>query len=113
MTDVPSVAWSCHVPEVLLYFTNALSSFCNPIPVNCAQTIDLKPVALLPSDNIPHIPNTERREQLNTYGEADVTLSLSTITIGASPVSDGVAVDGGATGTVYVNEVVLRTCATT
>ena len=75
--------------------------------------MDLNPVALLPSDNIPHIPNTERREQLNTYGDADVTLSLSTITTGASPVSDGVAVDGGGTGTVYVNEVALRTCATT
>ena len=42
-----------------------------------------------------------------------MTLSLSTITIGARPVSDGVAVDVGATGTVYVNEVALRTCATT
>ena len=47
------------------------------------------------------------------YGDADVTLSLSTITIGASPVSDGVAVDVGATGTVNVNEVELNTCATT
>ena len=75
--------------------------------------MDLNPVALLPSMCIPQRPNTERRETLNMYGDADVTLSLSTITIGASPVSDGVAVDAGATGTVYVNDVVLRTCATT
>ena len=42
-----------------------------------------------------------------------MTLSLSTITTGARPVSEGVAVDGGATGTVYVKDVELRTCATT
>tara|TARA_Y100001954_G_C15703757_1_gene549198 strand:+ start:940 stop:1128 length:189 start_codon:yes stop_codon:yes gene_type:complete len=62
--------------------------------------MDLNPVALLPSACKPHIPNTDRNEQLKIAGDEEVTLSLSTTTIGARPVSEGVAVEAGATGTV-------------
>ena len=65
---------------VLSYFTNALSSFCSETAVNCAVTIDLKPVAFEPSACIPCIPYTERIEQLKIYGEAPVTVSVSTNT---------------------------------
>ena len=40
----------------------------------------MKPVALDPSACIPCIPYTDLREQLKTYGEAPVTVSVSTRT---------------------------------
>ena len=43
--------------------------------MNCATTIDLNPVALLPSATNPHIPKTERRDMLKMYGDAEVTVS--------------------------------------
>ena len=45
------------------------------MPVNCATTIDLKPVAFAPSAFNPHIPNSERRDKLKIYGEAPATVS--------------------------------------
>ena len=42
--------------------------------------MDLNPSALLPSACIPHIPKTERSEILKIYGEADVTVSVSSVT---------------------------------
>ena len=65
---------------MLSYFTNALSSFCSDTAVNCATTIDLKPSAFFPSACIPCIPNTERNEVLKIYGDAPVTVSVSTKT---------------------------------
>ena len=50
--------------EVGLYFTNARSSFWSDIPVNCATTILLNPVAFAPSARTPFIPNTERNDTL-------------------------------------------------
>ena len=35
----------------------------------------------MPSAHIPHKPNTERKEQLKMYGEAELTVSLSTETV--------------------------------
>ena len=52
-----------------------MSSFCSEIPVNCATTIDLKPVDFAPSAFNPHIPNSERKDKLNMYGEAPATVS--------------------------------------
>ena len=72
--------------------TNALSSFCNPIPVNWATTILRKPVALLPSASIPHIPNTDLREILKIYGDADVTVSEDSAKV--DPVTVGNALVG-------------------
>ena len=48
--------------------------------MNCAVTIDLKPVAFAPSACKPCIPYTERIEQLKIYGDAPVTVSVSTNT---------------------------------
>ena len=60
LVRVDPVTFEVEIPSyallVLLYFTNALSSFCNETPVNWATTIDLKPDALLPSAFIPHNP---------------------------------------------------------
>ena len=52
----PDTLPSSYAPVVALYFKNALLSFCNPIPVYWERTIDLNPVALLPSASKPHIP---------------------------------------------------------
>ena len=41
--------------------------------------MDLNPVALLPSPNIPFIPNTDLSVHEKTYGEAEDTLSDSTV----------------------------------
>ena len=60
---------------------NALSSFCRDTPVYCATTIDLNPVDLDPSHNIPQIPNTDLIEQLKTYGDAESTVSISAINV--------------------------------
>ena len=49
--------------------------------------MDLNPSALLPSANIPHIPNTERIEILKMYGDADVTVSTARLTF--DPLTDG------------------------
>ena len=65
---------------VLLYLTKARSSFWSETAVNCATTIDLKPVAFLPSACIPCIPNTDLKEVLKIYGDAPVTVSVSTNT---------------------------------
>ena len=48
--------------------------------MNCATTIDLNPSAFLPSACIPCIPNTDLNDILKMYGEAPVTVSVSTNT---------------------------------
>ena len=83
------VLLSSYAPVVELYFTNALSSFCNPTAVNWATTIDLNPDALDPSATSPHIPNTERNETLKIYGDADVTVSDWSDNV--APVTEGSA----------------------
>jgi len=45
------------------------------MPVNCATTMDLNPVAVAPSASIPHMPYTDLREILKIYGDAEVTVS--------------------------------------
>ena len=65
--------------------------------------MDLNPVAFEPSMFIPFIPYTERIEQLNTYGDAPCTVSVSTVTV-AAEVLPGIRVSGGF-GNVYVNTV--------
>ena len=40
--------------------------------------MDLNPVALSPSACIPHIPNADLSEMLKIYGDAPLTLSIST-----------------------------------
>ena len=72
--------------------------------------MDLNPVALLPSACIPHIPKTDLREMLKIYGEADVTVSTTTLTLALAGFSNAVA---GALDTLYVNSVVLVTPAHT
>ena len=57
----------------------ALSSFWREMPVNCAVSMDLNPVALLPSACRPLTPKTDLSEQENTYGDADDVLSDSTM----------------------------------
>ena len=47
--------------------------------MNCATTIERKPVALLPSACIPFIPNTDLNDMLKIYGDAPFTVSVSTI----------------------------------
>ena len=54
--------------------------------MNWATTIDLNPVALLPSACIPHMPKVERREMLKMYGDAPVTLSASMTTFSPPPI---------------------------
>ena len=39
--------------------------------------MDLNPLAFEPSAYIPHIPNTDLNEMLKMYGDADVTVSVS------------------------------------
>ena len=68
-----------------LYFTKARSSFCRDTAVNCATTIERKPDAFAPSACIPFIPHTERRDTLNTYGEAPETVSVSIMTAAVGP----------------------------
>ena len=67
-------------------------SFCRPIPVNCATTIDLNPVALLPSASIPHIPKTDLKEMLKIYGDAEVTVSDESANV--APVGAGSGIVG-------------------
>ena len=86
----------------LLYFTNARSSFCRDIAVNCATTIERNPDALAPSASIPFIPQTERREILKIYGDAPPTVSVSTVAVAS--LNCGVAFKfGGNDGSKYVN----------
>ena len=47
--------------------------------------MDLNPDALLPSACIPHIPKTDLREMLKIYGEAPLTVSTTTFSVGAVP----------------------------
>jgi hypothetical protein len=56
-------------------------------------------VALDPSAHIPHKPNTERKEQLKIYGEAELTVSLSTETVAISNV------DGAGNTSLGISEV--------
>ena len=70
------------------------------MPVNWATSIDLNPVALSPSQFKPHIPYTDLTVQLNTYGEDEVTVSLSIATVGVNPLRLGVAVVVGVVATV-------------
>jgi len=51
--------------------------------------MDLKPSALFPSAHIPHRPYTDLREQLKTYGDAEVTVSLSSTTVAEEKSSEG------------------------
>jgi len=57
--------------------------------------MDLNPSALLPSACRPHIPYTERSEQLKMYGDAEVTESTTIFSVGAPATIDGSAFDGG------------------
>ena len=77
--------------------------------MNCATTIDLKPVAFAPSAKRPFIPKTDLIEQLKIYGDADVTVSLSIFTVGDNPERFGVEVVDGVVGSVYVKDVSLKT----
>ena len=52
--------------------------------MNWAVTIDLNPVALLPSACIPFIPKTDLNEQLKIYGDAELTVSEPTVTVAVS-----------------------------
>ena len=54
--------------------------------------MDLNPVALFPSANIPHIPKTDLREILKIYGEAEVTVSVDKVRV--DPVAVGSATAG-------------------
>ena len=56
--------------------------------MNCARTMERKPSAFAPSAVRPFIPHTERSEQLNTYGDAPLTVSVSIVTV---PDPDGSA----------------------
>jgi hypothetical protein len=60
--------------------------------VNWAITIDLNPVALSPSAWTPHIPNTDLRDTLKIYGDADVTVSDESDNF--APVDDGLETAG-------------------
>ena len=106
----PGTVLSSYTPVVELYFINALSSFCKPIPVNWATTIDLNPVALDPSAWRPFIPNTDLNEQLKIYGEDDVTVSDWSVI--DDPVTEGNA-SRGEFWTSYLNWVVLTFSETT
>ena len=55
--------------------------------------MDLNPSALLPSACRPHMPYTERSEQLKMYGEPEVTVSIWRETV--PPMADGVGFEGG------------------
>ena len=106
----PETVLSSYTPVVGLYFTNALSSLFNPIPVNWATTIDLNPVALDPSAWRPFIPNTDLNEQLKIYGDADVTVSDWRVIV--EPVTEGNA-SRGEFWTSYLNWVLFTFSATT
>ena len=100
---------------VLSYLTNALSSFCRDTAVNWATTIDLKPVALLPSACIPFIPYIERIETLKIYGDAPVTVSVSTNTCpfaALNPPADPAGKFGLTNGNEYLNLVASMTLDT-
>ena len=56
------------------------------------MTIDLNPVALLPSAWRPHIPKTDLIEMLKIYGDAEVTVSTEIFSV--APDTDG----NGSTG---------------
>ena len=64
-------------PGLLRLTTKALGSDCKLTFVNWDTTIDFRPCNLLPSQDIPHIPKRDRREQLNTYTELPLTLLMS------------------------------------
>ena len=54
--------------------------------------MDLNPVAFDPSAWIPHIPNTDLRDTLKTYGDAEVTVSDDRDRV--APVEDGLVTEG-------------------
>ena len=88
------------------YLTNALSSFWSDTAVNCATTMILKPVAFAPSACIPCIPYTERNDMLKIYGEAPVTVSVSTNTCAfalLNPPAEPAGRFGLTNGNRYVN----------
>ena len=97
-----------YVLVTLSYLTNALSSFWRDTPVNWATTILLNPDALEPSASIPFIPQTERKDILNTYGDAPVTVSTSTITVAPETLGFAFRLIGN-DGSKYVNWVSLST----
>ena len=55
--------------------------------------MDLNPVALLPSAWTPHMPNTDLRDTLKIYGDAEVTVSEESDRV--APVEEGLATAGG------------------
>ena len=66
----------------------------------------------MPSAHIPHIPNTERNEQLKIYGEAELTVSLSTETVAISNVDAAGNTSLGITEVTYVNVLTPTTSLT-
>ena len=76
--------------------------------MNCATTIDLKPVAFLPSACIPCIPKTDLNDVLKIYGDAPETVSVSTNTCPCAALKPAASPAGklGLTkGREYVNRV--------
>ena len=64
--------------------------------------MERNPDALLPSVCIPFIPQTERNEILKIYGDAPLTVSVSTVAVAS--LNWGVAFKfGGNDGSKYVN----------
>ena len=51
------------------------------------MTVLLNPSAFAPSERQPHIPKTERNEQLKIYGDAEVTVSTEMFAV--APETDG------------------------
>ena len=73
--------------------------------------MERKPSALEPSASMPLMPHTERIETLKMYGDAPVTVSVSTVTVALATL--GVAGRLGRTNaSEYVKRVSLRTAAT-
>jgi len=72
--------------------------------------MDLNPVADDPSAWRPHCPNTERRDTLKMYGDAEVTVSVLRDTV--APATVGVK-SVGVFCTVYLNTVLLIFSLTT
>ena len=68
--------------------------------------MDLKPSALSPSACIPQVPYTDLRDMLKTYGDAEVTVSVTMVS-SASAMSDvegkGVIGEDGALYSISVS----------
>jgi hypothetical protein len=75
------------------------------MPVYCAVNMDLNPVAFDPSANIPFIPYTDLNVHEKIYGDADETLSDSTITVASTISADPGSGSDGTAGEINVNSV--------